>query len=69
MEDGEDPIKLEIVKEGYLPEFLPGPKLCGIVRLKKEDLIATKLLTNFDKGLGAERNFRDFFDLIIACNK
>jgi hypothetical protein len=66
-QDGGRPIKVEIINEGYLPVFSSGPTLCGATRLKKEDLIATKLLANADRGLGYEKYYRDFFDIALAC--
>lgn len=66
LQDGQRPVKCEIVREGYLPPFMPGPKLAGVTTLRPEDLMATKLLANADRGLDRALRFRDFFDVVMA---
>lgn len=66
LQDGERPVKCEIVREGYLPPFQSGPEVAGVTALRPEDLIATKLLANADRGLDRALRFRDLFDLVMA---
>ncbi len=66
LQDGERPVKCEIVREGYLPPFQPGPAVAGVTALRPEDLMATKLLANADRGLDRALRFRDLFDLVMA---
>lgn len=67
--DGRRPVKCEIVREGYLPPFEPGPRVAGVTALGPADLMAAKLLANADRGLDRALRFRDFFDLVMAASE
>jgi len=67
LQDAQRPVKCEIIREGYLPSFQPGPEVAGVISLRPEDLMATKLLANADRGLDRALRFRDFFDFVMAA--
>jgi hypothetical protein len=69
LSDGRRPVKCEIIREGYLPPFEPGPRVAGVTALGPADLMATKLLANADRGLDRALRFRDFFDLVMAASE
>jgi hypothetical protein len=69
LSDARRPVKCEIVREGYLPPFEPGPRAAGVTALEPADLMATKLLANADRGLDRALRFRDFLDLVMAASE
>jgi len=66
LQDGQRPVKCEVIREGYLAPFSPGPRVAGVAALGPVDLMATKLLANADRGMDPALRFRDFFDLLVA---
>jgi hypothetical protein len=67
LEDGERPVKFEIITEGYLGGLLPSQSsVCGVPCLHPQDTMATKLMANADRGLDSAHNFRDLIDLLMV---
>ncbi|MCX6957457.1 MAG: nucleotidyl transferase AbiEii/AbiGii toxin family protein [Verrucomicrobiae bacterium] len=68
LQDGEKPIKFEIILEGYLGGLLPSTtEVCGIPCLHPQDSMATKLMANADRGLDGAFAFRDLIDFIMTA--
>jgi hypothetical protein len=68
LEDGQRPVKFEILSEGYLGGLRPSQaEVCGAPCLHPQDAMAMKLMANADRGLDSTHQFRDLIDLLVAA--
>lgn len=65
LQDGEAPLKLEFIAEGYLGGLDQDGQISGVPTLCLRDLISSKLMANADRGLDPMNGSRDFIDLAM----
>ncbi len=66
LQDGNPPIKMEIVHEGFLPTLKADElDILGVKTLHRDDLMACKIMSTSDRGLDKVTKSRDLIDLLM----